>query len=69
MRACAKMRCGEPAAATVSLRYRDRVVVVNELLAEGDPSLIDLCEGHAGSLRPPLGWERLDERLEARRAG
>ena len=69
MRPCAKMRCREQASSTVSLRYQERVVVVGELLPEGDPSLIDLCDSHAGSLRPPLGWERLDERVEARRAG
>ena len=69
MRACAKMRCGEPASTTVTLRYQDRIVVVGELTAQGNASMLDLCAGHAESLRPPLGWERRDERLQSRQAG
>lgn len=69
MRACAKMRCGEPVARSVALRYQDRIVVVAKLIPESDPSVLDLCEAHAEALRPPLGWELLDDRLETRQAG
>lgn len=62
MRRCAKMRCQEPAIATVALRYGERVVVVAELLGEHDPNLLDLCELHADLLKPPIGWRKADER-------
>lgn len=62
MRPCAKMRCEEPAAATVALRYAERVVWIRDLLPRRDPNLLDLCAGHADRLTPPLYWRRLDER-------
>ena len=62
MRQCAKMRCDERAAATVALRYAERVVWIRDLLPQHDPNLLDLCVEHANRLTPPLRWRLLDER-------
>lgn len=56
MRTCAKMRCAEPPAVTVTLRYREREVIIGDLLAERDPNLLDLCRHHADRMTPPQGW-------------
>ncbi len=62
MRSCVKMRCDEPAAATVALRYSQREVWIRDLLSRRDPNLLELCAGHADRLILPVGWSRLDER-------
>ena len=59
------MRCGEPPAATVSLRYTDREVVVGDLLPQRDPNLLDLCAEHVARMTPPVGWTVRDERAPA----
>ena len=56
MRTCAKMRCIQPPAFTVTLRYQERRVIIGELVAERDPNLLDLCDEHAGRMTPPQGW-------------
>ncbi|MGZ8565434.1 MAG: DUF3499 family protein [Actinomycetota bacterium] len=72
MRSCAKIRCGQEPVATVSLRYTEREVRVDDLLEERDPNLLDLCREHVGRMTPPVGWTVLDvrdpegTRLEAR---
>ena len=63
MRECAKLGCREPAAATVGLRYADRILWIGDLLEQRDPNLIDLCIRHADTLVAPYGWDRIDERL------
>jgi hypothetical protein len=62
MRVCAKMRCGHEPVVTVSLRYAERAVVIEELRLERDPSLLDLCREHADRMTPPVGWAILDRR-------
>ncbi|MGH2686146.1 MAG: DUF3499 family protein [Actinomycetota bacterium] len=62
MRDCAKLGCKEPAAATVGLRYAERILWIGELLPQRDPNLIDLCQRHADNLVGPYGWSRIDER-------
>ncbi len=62
MRTCVKMRCEEEAASTVAVRYADRTVVIRDLALQHDPSLLDLCGGHADTLTPPLNWRMVDER-------
>jgi hypothetical protein len=62
MRICAKMRCGHEPVATVSLRYGDREVVVDDLHPERDPNLLDLCREHVARMTPPVGWRVRDER-------
>jgi hypothetical protein len=41
---------------TVSLRYGDREVRVDDLLDERDPNLLDLCREHVDRMTPPVGW-------------
>ena len=62
MRTCAKMRCNADPAATVSLHYADREVVITDLLGERDPNLLDLCEEHVSRMTPPVGWTVRDDR-------
>jgi hypothetical protein len=72
VRACGKMGCLEPAAATAALRYGERVLWVGDLLPSRDPNLFDLCEDHADRLTAPYGWRRIDGRspsLPAAHAG
>jgi hypothetical protein len=59
------MRCGEEPAATVSLNYGNREVLVGDLLSERDPNLLDLCDDHVGKMTPPVGWTVRDERSNA----
>lgn len=65
MRICAKMRCGAEPAATVSLVYAERRILVADLLVERDPNLLDLCRKHVDRLRPPVGWHVDDVRRAA----
>ena len=62
MRTCAKMRCRAAARATVALRYDAREVLVNDLSPQPDRNLVDLCEEHARTLVPPVGWSVRDDR-------
>lgn len=59
------MRCSADPAATVSLRYADREVVIADLIAERDPNLLDLCEEHVSRMTPPVGWTIRDDRVPA----
>jgi hypothetical protein len=65
MRTCAKMRCGNEPRATVALVYAERQVVVNDLLVERDPNLLDLCDEHVERMTAPVGWVVRDERAAA----
>jgi hypothetical protein len=62
VRACAKVRCEQQAAATVLLRYAAREVEVVPLVPDPDPNLVDLCAEHADRLTPPIGWSLRDSR-------
>ena len=59
------MRCDAEQAATVSLLYADRQVVIGDLIRERDPNLLDLCEEHVAPMTPPVGWTVRDERVAA----
>jgi hypothetical protein len=59
------MRCSADPAATVSLLYADRQVVIGDLVIERDPNLLDLCEEHVARMTPPVGWTVRDERVAA----
>jgi hypothetical protein len=65
MRTCAKMRCGQEPVATISLAYAERAVIVQDLLAERDPNLLDLCRDHVERMTPPVGWHVRDHRAVA----
>jgi len=56
------MRCTAEPAATISLGYSDREVVIGDLLLERDPTLLDLCDEHVSRMTPPVGWIVRDER-------
>jgi hypothetical protein len=62
MRTCAKMRCGAEPIATVTLRYAEREVVIDELSPQRDRNLLDLCREHVERMTPPVGWTVRDER-------
>jgi hypothetical protein len=62
MRTCAKMRCTAEPVATVALLYAQREVLVDDLVAERDPNLLDLCRDHVDRMTPPLGWTVSDRR-------
>jgi len=59
------MRYGHEPIVTISLRYRERLVVVADLLPERDPNLLDLCREHVERMTPPIGWELEDRRAPA----
>jgi hypothetical protein len=57
------MRCDAEPVATVSLRYAEREVAVEPLLAERDRNLLDLCREHVERMTPPVGWTVRDARV------
>lgn len=57
------MRCNAEPAATVSLLYADRQVVIADLIVERDPNLLDLCDEHVTRMTPPVGWTVRDARV------
>ncbi|MFN2544830.1 MAG: DUF3499 family protein [Actinomycetota bacterium] len=57
--------CADPAEATVGLLYRDREVMIVDLVAERDPNLLELCGPHTDRLSPPVGWRVTDNRSGA----
>jgi len=59
------MRCSAEPAATVSLLYADREVVIGDLVGEQDPNLLDLCGEHVARMTPPVGWTVRDERVSS----
>jgi hypothetical protein len=59
------MRCNAEPAATVSLLYADRQVVIGDLIGERDHNLLDLCDEHVSRMTPPVGWTVRDERVSA----
>lgn len=69
MRPCAKLRCEETAAASVTVRYADRTAIVEALWHERDPNLLDLCDRHASGLTAPRGWRLVDQRSGVSRQG
>jgi hypothetical protein len=62
VRACAKTGCSQEAVATAALRYRERILLVGDLVPSRDPNLFDLCQGHAVRVTAPYGWRRIDGR-------
>lgn len=62
MRVCQKPNCTAAAAATVSVRYASRGIVIGVLGPDADRRLLELCDGHAKRLTPPVGWTMSDER-------
>ena len=69
MRTCRRRGCDVEAAAAVGLSYEPKEIVLADLLAERDPSLLELCRTHADRLSPPLGWHLSDRRSPRDLAG
>lgn len=59
------MRCNAQPAATVSLRYAEREVVIGDLTIERDPNLLDLCDQHVAGMTAPVGWTVREARVSS----
>jgi hypothetical protein len=57
------MSCSADPVATISLRYADRLIVIDGLRPQRDPRLLDLCSRHLAAMTPPVGWLVDDDRL------
>jgi uncharacterized protein DUF3499 len=57
------MSCPTEPVATISLRYADRLIVIEGLRPQRDPRLLDLCSRHLAAMTPPVGWRVDDARL------
>ena len=62
-RHCARPGCNQPAIATLTYDYGNRVAWIDRLSAEDHPMTHDLCERHASSLSVPKGWRLEDRRV------
>lgn len=47
----------------MSLRYAQREVLIDALVAERVPDLLDLCRDHVDRMTPPAGWVVTDVRI------
>ena len=56
-RRCSRPGCKQDAVYTLTYVYRDSTAVVGPLAAYTEPHCYDLCDGHAGRLTAPLGWD------------
>jgi Protein of unknown function (DUF3499) len=56
-RRCSRPGCKQDAVCTLTYVYRDSTAVLGPLAAYVEPHCYDLCDGHAGRLTAPLGWD------------
>ena len=56
-RRCSRPGCKRDAVWTLTYVYRDSTAVLGPLAAYVEPHCYDLCDGHAGRLTAPLGWD------------
>lgn len=56
-RRCSRPGCKQDAVCTLTYVYRDSTAVLGPLAAYVEPHCYDLCDGHAGRLTVPLGWD------------
>jgi hypothetical protein len=56
-RRCSRPGCKRDAVCTLTYVYRDSTAVLGPLAAYVEPHCYDLCDGHAGRLTAPLGWD------------
>lgn len=64
---CMKPSCSHPAAVVLAYSYGDRLVLLEDVPAQGlPPQTYALCPECADGLRPPRGWELRDERERPR---
>lgn len=55
-RPCSRVGCSRRAAYTLTFDYDDRMVAIGPLAYQAEPHSYDLCEHHARSTTPPVGW-------------
>jgi Protein of unknown function (DUF3499) len=63
MTLCSKPSCPRPAAVTLSYDYGARTAVLRDAPQAESPHLYRLCSTCADKLRPPMGWDLLDDRF------
>lgn len=56
-RRCSRTACARPATSTLTYVYNDQTAVLGPLATYAEPHSYDLCDGHAGGLSAPVGWE------------
>jgi hypothetical protein len=57
------VRCATPAVVVMSFEYMDATVWLDDLTEHLDPTgAYTMCEAHADSLTPPVGWTLVDRR-------
>lgn len=60
-RNCSRPLCSSDADAVLLFDYGRRHVALDDLSPVADPNVLELCDRHAESFRPPNGWS-LDDR-------
>lgn len=58
-RPCSKGGCPEPAEASLTFDYAERLVVVGPVSPDFEPGVTDLCRQHAKAFTPPQGWQEM----------
>lgn len=56
-RLCSKATCSQEAIATLTYSHEDRTAVLGQLTPVFEPHAYDLCEKHAATMTPPVGWQ------------
>ena len=56
-RLCSKATCSGVAVATLTYSHEDRTAVLGQLTPVFEPHAYDLCEKHAKTMTPPMGWQ------------
>lgn len=56
-RLCSKATCSGVAVATLTYSHEDRTAVLGQLTPVFEPHAYDLCEKHAKTMSPPIGWQ------------
>jgi hypothetical protein len=63
VRRCSRNGCRWPASASLTFAYAQRIVWIEDLIAQPHPAAYDLCAAHAERLAVPIGWTKEDLRL------
>jgi hypothetical protein len=63
-RHCSRTGCCEPAVVTLTDRYAQSHVWLDDLATDRDPHAYDLCHRHAERLTAPQGWQVRDRRRQ-----
>lgn len=58
-RNCSKITCNQPAVATLTASYADRIAVIGPLSPEPQNGQSDLCAEHAANFVAPQSWKVL----------